>query len=411
MTGAARGDSVSTIDLDATAKLPQLEDPADDAAVAAPSAAALERAALAAELAALREDHARLTERLAGAEANASRHLEALRARESLASAENARVAELKAELAGALARVGTLEAERAEHAIALEELRAAERARPPKRALGARSRASDGKGGKGRAEADALRIRELESASANLGRALRAQTDAAHLATSQIAAVERVAGELRGRIRYLEHELGEAQGRAEEYMRAARSADAELTARSQPPAATDRGREEAERESRAAALAAELEALKGEHQRQTLLLEHTRGALGERDLQIRRLERNLTRHRERAGTQAAPLVPSIGVLMPRDGSPPWILAAGRRNRIGRAPENDICLNDASVSRHHALILAGGGGTFIEDLNSVNGVGINGRRVRYARLNHGDVIAIGSSRFEFDAAPRAAAEG
>ena len=40
---------------------------------------------------------------------------------------------------------------------------------------------------------------------------------------------------------------------------------------------------------------------------------------------------------------------------------------------IGRSPDNDIVLDDASVSRHHARVVRTAEGFHLEDLNSFNG--------------------------------------
>jgi chromosome segregation ATPase len=71
----------------------------------------------------------------------------------------------------------------------------------------------------------------------------------------------------------------------------------------------------------------------------------------------------------------------------------------GRRTTIGRTPDNDIQIDAGYVSRHHAVILAGAQHCIIEDLNSMNGVLVNGRRITRHALRDGDVIAIGKSVF------------
>lgn len=62
---------------------------------------------------------------------------------------------------------------------------------------------------------------------------------------------------------------------------------------------------------------------------------------------------------------------------------------------IGRAEDNDVLLMDNTVSRHHALLLCRDGRLVIDDLNSTNGVGINGRRVSSGKLGFGDVVTVG----------------
>lgn len=71
--------------------------------------------------------------------------------------------------------------------------------------------------------------------------------------------------------------------------------------------------------------------------------------------------------------------------------------------RIGRLPDNDIVLGDADVSRHHAAIIDTGTGFIIRDLQSANGVEVQGQRIDLsADLNDGDHIRIGGHEFIFE---------
>jgi hypothetical protein len=63
---------------------------------------------------------------------------------------------------------------------------------------------------------------------------------------------------------------------------------------------------------------------------------------------------------------------------------------------IGRTPDNDLQVDSKFVSRHHAqLVTAPDGSCVLEDLNSTNGVFLNGKRVRRHKLAAGDVLKIG----------------
>lgn len=67
--------------------------------------------------------------------------------------------------------------------------------------------------------------------------------------------------------------------------------------------------------------------------------------------------------------------------------------------RIGRSPASDICLDDPTVSRRHALIVAEPGVDLrVLDDRSLNGVFVNGAAVEWGRLSDGDRLSIG--RFE-----------
>ncbi|HSP19467.1 MAG TPA: FHA domain-containing protein, partial [Myxococcaceae bacterium] len=55
-------------------------------------------------------------------------------------------------------------------------------------------------------------------------------------------------------------------------------------------------------------------------------------------------------------------------------------LATGRSYVLGRVPESDVVIDDASVSRRHALLTVSSRIT-LEDLGSTNGTSIQGRRL------------------------------
>ncbi|HKD53630.1 MAG TPA: FHA domain-containing protein, partial [Steroidobacteraceae bacterium] len=88
-------------------------------------------------------------------------------------------------------------------------------------------------------------------------------------------------------------------------------------------------------------------------------------------------------------------------LLIHRDGGREIVHVLGRKTSIGRTPDNDLQLDAKFVSRHHAVILAGPLQTIIEDLNSTNGVHVNGRRITRHTLRDGDQIAIGRAYYRF----------
>jgi pSer/pThr/pTyr-binding forkhead associated (FHA) protein len=65
---------------------------------------------------------------------------------------------------------------------------------------------------------------------------------------------------------------------------------------------------------------------------------------------------------------------------------------------IGRAADNDIQIDDHTVSGHHAKIVTFFNASYIEDLDSTNGTFVNGQRVTKRTLNPNDVIQVGHHR-------------
>jgi uncharacterized RDD family membrane protein YckC len=68
---------------------------------------------------------------------------------------------------------------------------------------------------------------------------------------------------------------------------------------------------------------------------------------------------------------------------------------------IGRELDNTLRLADPSISRHHAVIRLGPAGYEIQDLQSSNGVLLNGNRVPSGPLHDGDRITLGQMQLTF----------
>jgi predicted nucleic acid-binding Zn-ribbon protein len=88
-------------------------------------------------------------------------------------------------------------------------------------------------------------------------------------------------------------------------------------------------------------------------------------------------------------------------VLIRTDGNTDFVHVLARRTRIGRGPDNEIVLDTKHVSRYHAVLLAGPVHTSIEDLNSTNGVFVNGKRVARQTLKDGDRVTIGRTQYRY----------
>ena len=74
--------------------------------------------------------------------------------------------------------------------------------------------------------------------------------------------------------------------------------------------------------------------------------------------------------------------------------------------RIGRTKDNELVLNDKSVSRRHAEIQRYSNGNFvIYDVDSLNGVFVNSEQVKKKKLREGDIIEIGDIYLRFSTHP------
>lgn len=71
--------------------------------------------------------------------------------------------------------------------------------------------------------------------------------------------------------------------------------------------------------------------------------------------------------------------------------------------QIGRHDDNDICIDERTVHRYHAIIERNREqGLVILDISGPegNGVKLNGMRIQRARLSDGDMVELGAARFK-----------
>jgi pSer/pThr/pTyr-binding forkhead associated (FHA) protein/type II secretory pathway predicted ATPase ExeA len=87
-------------------------------------------------------------------------------------------------------------------------------------------------------------------------------------------------------------------------------------------------------------------------------------------------------------------------VVASRGGKVIARVALGQRTLLGRSEHNDVCLPSPYLSRHHAVIVGTPEGYYLVDLNSANGVFLNGRRVERAVLCDDDLLAMGPFRLK-----------
>ncbi len=111
------------------------------------------------------------------------------------------------------------------------------------------------------------------------------------------------------------------------------------------------------------------------------------------------------------APPKAAPIIPDVQVqvrITLRDRTNEITLPfkpGGRRMNVGRVSDNDISLNDSSVSKIHATVMMNLEGTLlVADTGSTNGTFINGRRISYGEarvIEAGDVVSFGDIEVRF----------
>jgi hypothetical protein len=69
---------------------------------------------------------------------------------------------------------------------------------------------------------------------------------------------------------------------------------------------------------------------------------------------------------------------------------------------VGRSRRCDFVVEDPNMSRRHFELQRRGSDWFVVDLESTNGIAVNGRRVTSAQLQPGDEIVAGTSRMRFN---------
>jgi pSer/pThr/pTyr-binding forkhead associated (FHA) protein len=67
----------------------------------------------------------------------------------------------------------------------------------------------------------------------------------------------------------------------------------------------------------------------------------------------------------------------------------------GDQVTVGRVPDNQIQLDDVTVSRQHAVFVREGDDWVVRDLGSLNGTYVNNERVDEVVVRHGDDLQIG----------------
>jgi Protein of unknown function (DUF3662)/Inner membrane component of T3SS, cytoplasmic domain len=91
---------------------------------------------------------------------------------------------------------------------------------------------------------------------------------------------------------------------------------------------------------------------------------------------------------------------PTVRALLTLDGK--TFVLDQPRVVVGRSRRCDFVLEDPNISRRHFELQLRGSDWYVVDLESTNGVAVNGSRVESARLAPGDEIVAGASRLRFN---------
>jgi hypothetical protein len=77
------------------------------------------------------------------------------------------------------------------------------------------------------------------------------------------------------------------------------------------------------------------------------------------------------------------------------------VTLSNERLTIGRAPQNDIVIDSAAISAEHAVVITRNSDSYIEDLNSINGMQLNGQPLKKHFLQNGDVIELAQYKMRY----------
>ncbi|HMP07421.1 MAG TPA: FHA domain-containing protein, partial [Lacipirellulaceae bacterium] len=98
-------------------------------------------------------------------------------------------------------------------------------------------------------------------------------------------------------------------------------------------------------------------------------------------------------------GASTARVTPMYGELIPLGGGD-VIPLPKKQLLVGRRESCDIILRFANVSAHHCQMFVNGGYWYVRDMQSRNGVKVNGIRVQEKRIDPGDVVSIAKHKYK-----------
>jgi len=101
------------------------------------------------------------------------------------------------------------------------------------------------------------------------------------------------------------------------------------------------------------------------------------------------------------APMEKGPVLAMLSIVDERDESETVVDLHAGRMILGRTSDNEIQVNSKYISRHHAQFVSNNEETYVEDLNSTNGIYFKNKRVKRRSLCSGDIVLIGKHRLTY----------
>lgn len=97
--------------------------------------------------------------------------------------------------------------------------------------------------------------------------------------------------------------------------------------------------------------------------------------------------------------------MPRVSITIPEKTPQPYRFKLDRNKvTIGRSADNDIVIDDPSVSSAHCTMERIDGGYILRDRNSTNGISLHDDQMEVIDLRNGDDVKVGDVQFEYSLA-------
>jgi hypothetical protein len=120
-------------------------------------------------------------------------------------------------------------------------------------------------------------------------------------------------------------------------------------------------------------------------------------GALG---LAVLMMRRRTARKQQATVAQDEESARVFAVIQNIDDGSAYPICA-QRISLGRAADNDVVIDDSTISRNHAVLTRDDDGTFFIESSGKNGTFVNHSEIEHAPLSDGDLITLGHTTFRF----------